>query len=192
MKQYRTELIAAAFLALLMLSILLVAPLRGQSPGDTPPVEPAASLALTGIPSTLDTPSTLVTASETPAPSLEGTFPRCSGSISGLCLVSVGTDALNGNSVFSLNVRGTDLNDLYLLVSDAATNRYECQSVESLPSMLYCAGPSIAPGTLVNIEVYARADDRLLTVGTLLIKAELTPVTGGTPTPVYPSYPSYP
>lgn len=189
MKQYRTELIAAAFLALLMLSILLTAPWRGQSPAS---LEPTPSPDVTTSLPPPNASTALPAASDTQPPAPEGTFPRCSGVISGLCLASVGADALNGNTIFSLNVRGADVSGLYLLVTSTTTNRYECQSVETLPSMLYCAGPSIAPGTLVNIEVYDRAENRLLTAGSLLIPSEAGAGTVSQPTPAYPSYPSYP
>ncbi|MEJ5224161.1 MAG: hypothetical protein WHV44_06860, partial [Anaerolineales bacterium] len=155
-------------------------------------LEPTPSPDVTASLPPPDASTALPAASDTPPPALEGTFPRCSEVISGLCLTSVGTDALNGNTIFSLKVRGTNVGGLYLLVTSATTNRYECQSVETLPSMLYCAGPSIAPGTMVNIEVYDRAEDRLLATGSLLIPSEAGTGTVSQPTPSYPSYPSYP
>lgn len=190
MKNYRTEIIAFAFLGLLMLSILLTAPWREQPPGsDAFPTPATATLTPATTPATV---AVAETATDTPAPALEGSFPRCAAQASGLCLVSAGVDALNGNTVFSLNIRNTDLADLYLLVSAETSNRYECQAVESLPGVLYCAGPFISAGTQVNIEVYTRLEDRLLKTGSLVIPGPPAPEANQTATPAYPSYPSYP
>lgn len=189
MKNYRTEIVATAFLALLMLSILIAAPWRGQLPQTTPPPEPTPALTL---PPGTTPPSANTGDTPTPANTEDG-FLRCTESVTGLCLVSVGVDSLSGGTVFSLNIRDTILSeDLYLLVNTETSNRYECQAVTSLPNILYCSGPFIVEGTRAKIEVYTRTTKRLLAAGTLLITAEATPQAGSTPTPVYPSYPSYP
>lgn len=190
MKNYRTEITAAAFLALLMLGTLLIAPWRTpQSAQPTADASPSPTEAAT--PTEPPSPP-LASATETPTTLGDGTFPRCNNVTSGLCLISVGTDALSGETVFSLNIRDSTLSDLYLLVSTAITNRYNCQSVQSLPDILYCNGPFIPSGTLVNIEVYTRAEDRLIVTGTLTLTEDTPPPPGSVPTPLYPSYPSYP
>ncbi len=185
MKNYRTEITAAAFLALLMLGVLLMAPWRtplsAQPTADSNPSPTEAA-----------TPAKPPSAAETPAAPGNGTFPLCANVTSGLCLASVGTDALSGETVFSLNIRNSNLSDLYLLVSTAITNRYNCQFVQSLPEILYCNGPFIPGGTQVNIEVYTHAEDRLILTGTLILAEDTPPPPGSTPPPTYPPYPSYP
>ncbi len=186
MKNYRTEIVAAAFLGLLLLSILLASPWRRAAPDempatDTPPVRITPSVTET-LP---------ITASETSVQGLEGEFPFCTGQLGVICMQAIGTDSLNGDTVFSLNTPDPTLADLYLTVTAQSGVRYECRPVAATPGLLYCSGQFLPVGTRVNVDVYTRADDRLLVTGSLVMPSAAPIDTRGAEA-TQPSYPSYP
>lgn len=110
-----------------------------------------------------------------PAPTETPSFLGYCSSLSSLCIVSFGYDSAN-NTLIILRSSHSGLSELYIVVKqDKSREIYTCQIVQFAPDIYYCLGHQIPDQTMITIEIYSKASDRLLAIGTLRVNLKATP-----------------
>lgn len=130
----------------------------------------------------------------------------CDISTTNLCLISFGFED-SDNLVITFFVSDPNYRNLTLKVNRDDALTYECQPVEAFPNRIYCTGPRIELGEMIDLYAY-NAGGKLLARGAFIVDLQQTlpstatvtptriagspPVPTSTPESSYPSYPSYP
>lgn len=137
----------------------------------------------------------------------------CEHSTAPMCILSTGYDA-EGNLLLSLKAGPQPLPPVYgWLQVEGQEIRFDCQTVQSSPRLLYCLGPFTGDVQTATFALYRAEDDALLATGPLApgervaavrpsatslpatrtpISAPIRPLPAFPAPPAYPSYPSYP
>jgi hypothetical protein len=99
----------------------------------------------------------------------------CDTDASGPCVVSFGTDNLN-RMVINFQMPDEDYPPFYVKVNHGETSgRYECQTVEEIPTSVYCTGPRTPLGDPIDIQLVAIDGDKLLAEGKFVVSAIALP-----------------
>ncbi len=127
----------------------------------------------------------------TPMPLVTG-ITACDVDPSVLCVVSFGADNVN-RMVINFQLPSEDYGDFYVKVRyEEAVSVYPCQTVQDIPTSVFCTGDRVPLGQVIDVQVYSTDGDALLAQGKLIVGAialptaaqmTVTPTETITPTP---------
>ena len=96
-------------------------------------------------------------------------FAYCSAENIRPCIVSFSLDSA-GNMLVNILTSGSDLPAFYLkIVHGNGESIYECEKVQNFPANLYCTGPEMRVGEILQFLLISKSDETLLAEGNFAI-----------------------